>query len=100
MKSANTQILLVSNDPDTDGTISIDLLPSTHFSDFGLVKICGSDGINKNYLYFLESTCKKAVTELSHRKRAGYRSKKSDKNLAANGRIINPAEINSKKIDS
>lgn len=100
MKSASAQLLLISNDPDTDETISVDLIPSSHFSDFGLVKICGSDGISKNYLYFSENTRKKTVNELPHRKRVGDQPQKSDTNRTTNGRVTNPVEINSKKIDS
>ena len=96
MKSANVQLLLISNDPDTDETISVDLIPSAHFSDFGLVKIYDSDGISKNYLYFSENTRKHTVNELPHRKRAGYQSQKSDVNRSVNKLVISPKEISKK----
>lgn len=98
MKSASAQLLLISNDPDTDKTISLDLIPSTHFSDFGLVKICGSDGISKNYLYFSENRRKQAKNELPRRKRVEYQPQKSKVRSVTNGQVIDPIEFNSKKI--
>lgn len=96
MKSANAQLLLISNDPDTDETIYVDLIPSAHLSDFGLVKICDSDGISKNYLYFSEHTRKQTIKELPHRKRIGSQSQKSVMNRSANKLVIHPKEINKK----
>jgi hypothetical protein len=59
MKPEIAKILLVAKNPNTGKSSAIGFIPSMRHRALGVITISGSDGVDKNYVYFSDKLHKK-----------------------------------------